>query len=545
MNAAARPEDVFDWRAPDYVAIFRARIERLNRIRQNPKLLPALRAHYRDHPADFISDFGCTVDPRNVADGKPAFLPFVLMPKQREMIDWIVERWRNNESGIIEKSRDIGASWLAMALAVTLCLFNDNMMIGVGSAKEDKLDRSGDPDTLFYKARTFLQNLPPEFRDGFDIDKDSPYMRILFRASSSSITGEAGDQIGRGGRKAIFFLDESAHLERPKLVDASLLATTDCRIDLSSVNGMANSFAERRHSGRFQVFTFHYRDDLRRDDAWAQRKRTSTDPVIWAAEYELDYSASVEGIILPSEWVKAAVGAHTKLGITPSGIKRGALDIADLGRNLNAFVARHGVLVTDCTVWSGKESDLFSTFERAFLLCDQLGIDELYYDADGGGSHGRAPATRIADRRRKDLLREIEVKPHRGSDAVFDPDRIVPGTERTAKDLFQNFKAQSWWHCRYIFQNTFRAVNGEEYDSDAIISIDPSIPDVQKLCIELSQAQWKQSLTGKIMVDKTPDGMLSPDRADALVMAFAPRDGGITISDEVLNYEPDFEEDFA
>ena len=151
-SSACRVEDAFDWGAPDYVSILQARIDRLNRIRKNPSCMPALWAYYRDNPADFISDWGCTVDPRNVARGLPSFLPFVLMPKQRELINWIIEHWRGNRSGLVEKSRDCGASWIAMALSCTLCIFHDSMMIGVGSATEDKLDRSGDPDTLFYKA---------------------------------------------------------------------------------------------------------------------------------------------------------------------------------------------------------------------------------------------------------------------------------------------------------------------------------------------------------------------------------------------------------
>ena len=61
----------------------------------------------------------------------------------------------------------------------------------------------------------------------------------------------------------IYFLDESAWLERPKMIDAALLANTDCHIDISSVSGMQNSSAERSHSGKVKVFTFHYRDDLR------------------------------------------------------------------------------------------------------------------------------------------------------------------------------------------------------------------------------------------------------------------------------------------
>jgi len=127
-------------------------------------------------------------------------MPFLLFPKQFEWVRWVLDLARHRESGLTEKSRDCGISWLAIATAVSLCLFRRNLTIGFGSAKEDKIDRSGDPDSLFWKARTFLQHLPPEFRGGWDEAKHSAHMRLVFPESACAIVGEAGDNIGRGGR---------------------------------------------------------------------------------------------------------------------------------------------------------------------------------------------------------------------------------------------------------------------------------------------------------------------------------------------------------
>jgi hypothetical protein len=52
---ARMPSIAFDWKHPDYLPIFSARMERLKRIRANPAALPALHAFYRDHPAQFIA----------------------------------------------------------------------------------------------------------------------------------------------------------------------------------------------------------------------------------------------------------------------------------------------------------------------------------------------------------------------------------------------------------------------------------------------------------------------------------------------------------
>ncbi|MDI5303748.1 hypothetical protein MJN76_29500, partial [Salmonella enterica subsp. enterica serovar Anatum] len=41
----------------------------------------------------------------------PVTIPFLLFPRQEEWIDWIMERSRNHENGLTEKSREMGLSW--------------------------------------------------------------------------------------------------------------------------------------------------------------------------------------------------------------------------------------------------------------------------------------------------------------------------------------------------------------------------------------------------------------------------------------------------
>ncbi|MDF9376798.1 TerL protein, partial [Escherichia coli] len=228
----------FDFKHPDYQMVFEWRMERLQRIRQNPEILPALKQFYRTNPAQFIIDWGMTTDPRNIDYGLPVTIPFLLFPKQEEWIHWIMERWGNRENGITEKSREMGLSWTAIGLACSLCLFNKEMVIGFGSRKEEYVDSTGDPKALFWKARKFVETLPVEFRGSWSEKKHAPYMRVEFPETGAVIKGEAGDNIGRGDRTTLYLVDEAAFLQRPLLIDAALSQTTRCRIDLSSVNGM-------------------------------------------------------------------------------------------------------------------------------------------------------------------------------------------------------------------------------------------------------------------------------------------------------------------
>lgn len=526
----------FDFRKPDYTAVFEWRMERLERIRKAPEMLPALREFYRTNPAQFIIDWGMTTDPRNLDFGLPVSIPFLLFPKQEEWINWIMERRKGLENGLTEKSREMGLSWTSIGLACSLCLFNKEMVIGFGSRKEEYVDSTGSPKALFWKARKFVEMLPVEFRGGWNYKKHAPYMRVEFPESGSVITGEAGDNIGRGDRTTLYFVDEAAFLKRPQLIEASLSQTTRCRIDLSSVNGMANPFAQKRHSGKIPVFTFHWRSDPRKDDEWYRKECDKIDnPVVVAQELDLNYSASAEGVLIPSEWVQAAVDAHITLGILPTGKRLGAMDVADEGRDKNSFSTRHGFLLENVREWSGVGSDIYQSVEKVFGYCDKNNLEEYRFDEDGLGAGVRGDARAINELRSAASRPMILATPFRGSGGVFDPeDEAVRGDNgqnaRLNKDFFANAKAQSWWHLRKLFRNTYRAVvEGMDYDPDEIISISSTMKSKDKLIIELSQPTYSINGVGKISVNKQPDGTKSPNLADSVMINYAPMDSSLDI----------------
>jgi phage terminase large subunit len=535
----------FDWKNPDYDAIFKARSEALIRIREHPESIPQLKAYYREHPADFINDWGITYDPRNADIGLPTIIPFILFPRQREWIDWVIDRWKSRKPGLCEKSRDMGVSWLAMGLSCTLCLFYDGLAIGVGSRKVEYVDQLDMSKPLLPKARIFMRHLPPEFRGGWD-DSCAPYMRFYFPETKSTIGGEGGNDLGRGDRTAVYFVDEYAHFERPERTEASLSQTTNCRIDMSSVNGMANSFAVKRWSGKVDVFRFHWRDDPRKGDAWYAAQLENLDPIIVAQEIDCDYSASVEGIVIPGAWVRACIDACEKLGITPTGAKRAALDVADEGKDKNAFCGAHGVQIELIEEWSGKGSDLYDTAQRAVGLCDEYGYLGFRYDADGPGAGIRGDMRVINEGRRSVRANIHPVEGWRGSGQVHDPEGVVEGTTgldggdlgRKNKDYFGNPKAQGWFALRRRAQKTFRWVTkGIACDPDEILSISSKCPNYMKLVAQLSQPTYKTNDAGKIIVDKKPQGMPSPDLADAAMMVFAPGGGAaaVLVTQDLIN----------
>jgi len=524
----------FDWLNPDYVPIFQERADRLAWLRADKSRVDALKRYYRDHPADFINDWGMTFDPRNPEIGLPATIPFLLFDKQREWVEETIYLWKHRERGISEKSRDCGLSWLAVATGCTLCLFNDGLNIGYGSRKEEYVDKLDSPKSLFWKLRMFRRLLPIEFNGGFDLKADAPHMRMNFRETGSYITGEAGDGVGRGDRASIYFVDEFAFFERPQLVEASLSMTTNCRIDISSVNGRANPFAENRHSGKHRVFIFDWRDDPRKTQEWYDRQKETLDPVVLAQEVDRDYSASVEGVLIPSAWVEAAIDAHAKLGIAPAGRFVGGFDVADEGRDMCAYAVRQGVELLHLDEWSGKGSDTLGSTQRVAETHEAMGVEETRFDADGVGASVRSDARVINERRVETGRAGLHFMPYRGSAGVYRP-RAQDEPGRFNEDFFKNRKAQDWWNLRRRFRATYRAVNGVAgWEPDEIISISPTLPLLSRLKGELSQPTWDRDTAGRIVIDKVPDGTRSPNLADAVNIAYSVGRSPMQIADDAL-----------
>lgn len=336
--------DGLDWKSPDYTKIYEARSARVKAIRETPGMLPGLKEHYKTNPVDFINDWGMTFDPRNIERGMPAVVPFVLFPKQAEFIDWLVAKWRGQDDGLAEKSRDMGVSWLCVAFAVWMWRFHGGAVIGFGSRKEEYVDKLGDPKSLFWKARQFIGLLPVEFRpDGYSEGAHAPHMRIMNPENGSAIVGEAGDNIGRGNRTSIYFKDESAFYERPEGIDAALSQTSNCKIDVSTVNGNGNPFYRKRHSGKIDVFTFHWRDDPRKDDAWYAKQKNALDPVIVAQEIDIDYNASTSDAWIGGDLIESAMRTGPA-EIEGKGTWRIGVDAAHYGDDESVIHKRQGRL---------------------------------------------------------------------------------------------------------------------------------------------------------------------------------------------------------
>lgn len=521
----------------DYTGVLAWRQRQVIIMRQAPDLAVGAFEYYRTRPVEFINHWTDTYDPRLAGGEQATRMPFVLFQRQAELVEFLLACLQGEEAGLVEKSRDMGATWVCCAFSVWLWLFWDGAAVGWGSRKQELVDKLGDPDSIFEKIRMLIQGLPPEFLPaGWNPKVHLSFMRIINPANGSTITGEAGDNIGRGGRKLVYFKDESAWYERPEAIEAALSDNTRVPIDLSSVHGLGNVFYRKRDAGalwtgeivpnRTQVFIMDWRDHPAKDQAWydARRARDEANGLLhlFAQEVDRDYAASAEGRLIERAWVQAAVDAHTKLGLDDGGMWGAALDVADDGPDTNALATRQGIILRGLDEWGARDPAV--TARKAIANVAPLGQVALQYDCIGLGVSVKSEVNNLKDA--KSLPPGVTMVPWDAGAGVLQPDkRVIKGDKESPlnKDFYTNLKAQGWWELRNRFYRTWRAVTqGAEYDVATLISIDPGLERLLQLEKELCQVTTSRGARLKLLIDKSPSGTKSPNLGDAVMMCYHP-----------------------
>lgn len=549
-----RTLDNHEWAQRDYRSVYQWRIQTLAKLRNSPELLADAKAYYATRPVEFISHWLDTFDPRK---SSARWMPFILFKRQAEFIEFLQELDADQANGLVEKCRDVGASWLMCAYSVWSFIFRDGDSTGWGSRKQDLVDNIGDPNSLFEKMRLLIARLPDIFRPvGFTPRKHATFMQLSNPENGSTITGESGDNIGRGGRTSRFAHDEAAHSERPEKIEAALGDNTRVQIDISSVNGPNNVFHRKRKNGvdwipallrttplekgRTRVFIFDWRHHPEKTQEWYNERRANAEREgmlhLFAQEVDRDYNSARQNRIIPPHHVDAAIDAHLHipyLRIPPPNSWSAGLDVADMGRDTNALALVQWIIVRRVDEWGERDPGV--TARRAIgSLRIHKGI-KCQYDSIGMGTNVRSEFNRLVIDEKIIKRGEIDMIPWNAGASVVDPyEYVIPNDDNSPinKDYYENWKAQATFRTAQRFYKTWNArTNGVVYPADELVSIDGTMPNLFQLKDEISQPISKHSSRLKIMVDKLGEGEKSPNLWDSVLMALnpAPEEGAVVI----------------
>lgn len=503
------------------------------------KSVPAHREGYEDEWERCAGDivYWCntyvkTYDPRLLEDGLNPNVPFHLYPFQEEYLHWLQDRLDGKEHGLVEKSRDMGATWLNVVFDTHHWLFTPGYKAGIGSRKEQLVDRLGDMDAIFPKFRHILDNLPAwmlpaGFAVGGQYDN---YMRLENPENGAAITGESGDNIGRGGRNTRYTIDEHAFLQHPDLVEKAVSQNTNCVIYTSTPNGSGNLFATKRHSGKVKVFTMHWTRHPKKDKAWYNKMCGQLDAVTVAQEIDIDYTASVEGICIPGKWVRAGVEFYEWIKSQDEDFAAAMLDGPrwaglDVGESvdLSVYTFTEGVVTTRVEHWSGVNTT--QTARKAARYAEEDEAEILKFDPLFGGVAG------TLEESEKELGKKYPFK-YKGINVGLPASKLRyrDAPKKKADERFANLKMELWWNLRLRFEACYEMREGiKDHKAEDLISI-PNHPDLIR---QLSQPKLEESARGKVILESKQKlkkrGISSPDFAESLTLCFCESMGGFVL----------------
>jgi hypothetical protein len=304
-----------------------------------------------DDPAYFMLVFGVLYEPRptvdiillddgaeDTVDRPPGWYPWVPFAFQVDVIRWFQQIMattydkRGRGDGILEKSRELGVSWLFCLLAAHGWLFLDDQTIMLMSKSAELVDNRGDPGSLFYKIRALVgiydkvprETLAPgSFWDGLRarlpawmtppvVQREHDHiMKLVHPSKNNTIIGETTTSTsGTGGRATWLGIDEAS--KNPKLKDiwGGLASVSYHRFAFSSASlefgtdfyDLARAAEDARN--RDTTGPSYYRADwwlhpLRNDDWLASERARSTDIHDFMREYEINYHAGYGDWVYP------------------------------------------------------------------------------------------------------------------------------------------------------------------------------------------------------------------------------------------------------
>lgn len=201
-------------------------------------------------PIFWINAFGWTYLQKKIdrsgkdrsVQGKGTNVPFVTWKVQDDAIVELLDAIDNGHHALMHKSRDMGATWIVLAIFQWYWQFRPNTSFLEISRKERLVDHRGDMDSLFEKHRFMVKLQPDWLKPKRIIDREMHYENADI---GTTIEGESTNpDAGQASRKTAAFVDEAARIRELENIDVSLADTSPCVIYNSTPQGPNTHFTK-------------------------------------------------------------------------------------------------------------------------------------------------------------------------------------------------------------------------------------------------------------------------------------------------------------
>lgn len=190
--------------------------------------------------------------------------PLITWEIQDGLFDWFEDHFYHGESGLVDKSRDMGASWCGIAFIHWLWLFyREGTQLREMSRSEAYVD-SPITKSLFYKHDYINTWLPEWMRPPGVMLKgreNRTSMRIHNALNGNTIAGESTTKHAMSAdRCALLFLDEFSKVDNGDEIRTATYDAAQCRIVNSTVAGPGTAYSRWKNSGQIDVYSLMFWD---------------------------------------------------------------------------------------------------------------------------------------------------------------------------------------------------------------------------------------------------------------------------------------------
>lgn len=312
----------------------------------------------------------------------------------RRGVLWCYEHGR---SAVIEKSREMGASWLLLIVQDWLCIFQEMEQTLNISRSADAVD-SKSPNSLFWKLRFMHQYLPVWLRGEVTEEK----MYIGYDRSGSVQGGEASTgEAGVGGRTSLINIDEFPLIKQATQVRHRTAGTSDCRFFTGTHQGVGTEFYNLTQSPELTKIVMHWTQHPDKKKGMYRANLTTGQPEILdrSFKFDPDYPFVLDGTPnggpfpgIRSPWydqkckdIGSSRGVSMELDIDPKGAVEQFFDALTI-RVLKETYCR-------APFWEGDLEYDRETGRPKALVRRPGGLVKLWLNPD---HHGKPPKARYA-----------------------------------------------------------------------------------------------------------------------------------------------------
>ncbi|KKL13659.1 hypothetical protein LCGC14_2523550 [marine sediment metagenome] len=253
------------------------RADVLRRAEKDPILQRDLLAACRESLLLWVNLFAFTyhqwdIDPitNKRIEATNSHAPFISWEIQDELFDRFEYCLKRGLDVLVDKSRDMGASWMCVFFMHWLWLFRPDSQLLEMSRTQDYVDQTGNMKALFQKhdyANGWLPDwmLPPNCLFGM---KNRTKMHMMNVVNGSCIDGESTtEHAASGDRRLVILLDEFSKVEHGRLMRSATKDAALMRIINSTPAGAGTEYSRWKNDGTVAPFVlpFHEHPEKGRD----------------------------------------------------------------------------------------------------------------------------------------------------------------------------------------------------------------------------------------------------------------------------------------